>query len=261
MANREFTNQLYSLSKRRAVLSSRATIGSTGAVTIDATNSKGFIGITRQSAGLYTFQFGSVSNGVNQLDTYVQLTGVTPIFNLNNSGNPSPAAPTWAIYQNQISNGGGGLVPTVQATPVASSGGGFAAGAYKWVVTALDSVGNESLASNEQSLSPTSNQKVTVSWTAVPGAATYNVYRTLISGAAGSEQVLVGSTAAGTLTLDDAGTLATAGSPPPATYGFKKPPLALASVSLVFLSSTTPTDPALGEVMHITWDVVDSNAP
>jgi hypothetical protein len=259
MANREFTNQLYALNKRSVMLSAQVGFGASGAPTLSAANSKGILSVTRQSAGIFTFQFGSTSNGVNLLDTYVGMAGFYPSFNVVNSGNASPAAEAYAIYQNKVSNGGGGLIAPVQATPVASAGGAFASGAYKWVVTATDTAGNETVASNEQSLSPTANQQVTISWTASAGASSYNVYRTLISGAAGSEQVIVGSTTG--LSLIDAGTLATAGTPNPATYGFLKPPLALASLTIVFLASTTPTDPAVGEVLHIGFYLWDSNAP
>lgn len=66
MANRFFNQFAYSLEKAKCFLFLKAAIGATGAVTIDAANSKGITSITRNSAGRYT---------VVLQDTYVSLLG------------------------------------------------------------------------------------------------------------------------------------------------------------------------------------------
>ncbi|HEV2521037.1 MAG TPA: hypothetical protein VGT24_01540 [Candidatus Acidoferrales bacterium] len=68
----------------------------------------------------------------------------------------------------------------VAGTPTA--GGGFAAGTYFWVVTAIDGIGGETTVSNEVSATVTANQEVPLSWTAVTNAEGYNVYRSTASG-------------------------------------------------------------------------------
>lgn len=69
MANRWFNQFAYSLEKAKVFLYLKAAIGSTGAVTIDATGSKGITSITRNSAGRYTVVFQ---------DTYVSFLGMMP---------------------------------------------------------------------------------------------------------------------------------------------------------------------------------------
>lgn len=58
-----------------------------------------------------------------------------------------------------------------------SSGGSFAAGTYGVVVTAVNANG-ETTASVEAVFVAALNQKATIVWARVPGAASYNVYRT-----------------------------------------------------------------------------------
>lgn len=69
MANRFFNQFYFSLEKAKVVLFLKASIGATGAVTIDATGSKGITSITRNSAGRYTVVFQ---------DTYVSFLGMSP---------------------------------------------------------------------------------------------------------------------------------------------------------------------------------------
>jgi parallel beta-helix repeat protein len=80
-------------------------------------------------------------------------------------------------------NLGGFATPGTPSTSTSTSGGTLAAGTYYYKVTALDSYGNETLPSAEASRTTTgSTSTVTVSWTAVPGAVTYRVYRGTTSG-------------------------------------------------------------------------------
>jgi RHS repeat-associated protein len=92
-----------------------------------------------------------------------------------------------------------------------AAGGTLTAGTtYDYVITAV-SAGGESGASSEVSVTPTTgNQTASLSWSAVSGATSYNVYR---STAAGQENTLVGTTT--TTNFSDTGL---AGSPqlPPA---------------------------------------------
>ena len=77
----------------------------------------------------------------------------------------------------------------VQAAPLdqdggeflGGAGGQFVAGTYYYVVTAVGP-GGESLPSNEQSVTVGNSDEVTVSWTPVPGATSYRVYRSTAPG-------------------------------------------------------------------------------
>lgn len=100
--------------------------------------------------------------------------------------------------------------PIQAATVVNASGGTFAAGTYRYVVTAINS-GGETPASNEMSAVVTGANTVTVSWAAIPGATGYRVYRT--AGVTGTENVYLAT--AGT-SLTDSGTAGTSGLPPQA---------------------------------------------
>jgi hypothetical protein len=122
----------------------------------------------------------------------VDLTGVNYVFLTDQASAKALAAP-------------------VITTPLAAaaSGGTFAAGTYYWVVTALNAKG-ETIASNEVSKALTANQKQALTWGAVSGATSYNVYRGTVSG---DENVLVANVTSG-VTYTDTGTAGTSGEPP-----------------------------------------------
>src|SRR3954462_9218480 len=68
-----------------------------------------------------------------------------------------------------------------------AAGGTIAAGTYKYVVTAINALG-QTMASNEQTIVTTgSTSTVTVTWAAVPGATGYKLYKTAAGGATGTE--------------------------------------------------------------------------
>ncbi|OYV72164.1 MAG: hypothetical protein B7Z74_05985, partial [Deltaproteobacteria bacterium 21-66-5] len=95
-----------------------------------------------------------------------------------------------------------GAPQSVTLTPSASAGATLN-GTYSYVVTAITAAGETSAinslgASNEQSIGVTPNNEVTVSWTAVPNATGYRIYRTAAGGASQSEQLL--QTVAGGIT-------------------------------------------------------------
>jgi hypothetical protein len=86
---------------------------------------------------------------------------------------------------------------------------GVLTGAYKWVITALDGAGGETVASNEASVTLTA-QKGSLTWTPVANASGgYNVYRTVAGGATGTEHFVATvagqSTAAYTDNTPDSG--------------------------------------------------------
>lgn len=67
MANR-WSNQFFaSMNKGMISIYAQVAIGASGAPTLSAANSKGVVSVTRNSAGIYTFVFGTTASS---LDTY-----------------------------------------------------------------------------------------------------------------------------------------------------------------------------------------------
>ncbi len=86
-------------------LFARVAFGGSGAPTLDATQSRGVLSVTRNAAGKFTFVFGSKVNGRNVLDTHVKLLGVSAVFDTSGaSGNP-PASPVPSIIDNKVASG------------------------------------------------------------------------------------------------------------------------------------------------------------
>lgn len=79
------------------------------------------------------------------------------------------------------------LLPPVftSATPV-GTGGNFTAGAYRWVITAINASG-ETQASNEVTATLALNGSATLLWSAVTGATGYRIYRSAVGGGTGTE--------------------------------------------------------------------------
>lgn len=127
-----------------------------------------------------------------------------------------PAATSVKLAQGSICNVSAAIAaPTLALGTTATTGGTFAAATYYWKVTAKSS-GGETLPSNEVTATIAANGTQTLSWPAVPGAASYNVYR---GTAAGAENVLVINTTATTYTDTGASNNA-ATVPTVAGYGF-----------------------------------------
>lgn len=84
----------------------------------------------------------------------------------------------------------------------AVAGSGLLNGTYHYVVTALDGAGGETTASSEASIT-VSSQSVTVSWTPVPNATGYKIYRTAAGGASGSEKLLATAVGQATSSITD----------------------------------------------------------
>ncbi len=90
-----------------------------------------------------------------------------------------------------------------QSTPTQAGGGTFAAGTYFWTIAAYDSTGVLLAISHESTLTVTLNNKVTLAWPAVTGAATYSVFRTTGAGVYPNPSLVVSGLAV--LTFVDTG--------------------------------------------------------
>lgn len=103
MANRFFNQFRLSLEKQVADVFARITFGASGAPTIVTAQTKGVVSVTRNSAGKFTFVFGT---NASMLDTYNKLLGVTVAFDSSGNSDTAPAAPLWDITDNSISTAG-----------------------------------------------------------------------------------------------------------------------------------------------------------
>jgi len=298
MANRDMTNQQFSFEKSRKTLDCHFYVtGSSGQATLDAAGSKGVLSIATSNqtgniqkpniTGLYQIQLGVTANGINFQDTYVKSLVLDNAPEIEYTGATNPAATgTIAIWRDDVSNNVpifGDIAPTQGSVTDAGAGGALANSAYKWIVTAVDALGNETQLSTaiatEQSFTPTLNHKVNINWTALTnqGVAGYCIYRTLASGATGTEVVFVGFAAgAATNTYVDVGTAGTAsyqsgtmsavaGQKLPnyllTAYNFCRPPYGYGCITILFLTTTTGTWPGQGEGMRIQIELGDSTAP
>lgn len=122
-------------------------------------------------------------------------------------------APSLEYFRNRWIQNTSGLAVPSNVTIGLGSGGSLKVGQfYYYVVTALYSTGNESGASIEVNASPSgSDQTIVLAWNAVPGAASYNIYRGLSSG---GEYLLSNTTS---LTYSDNGTASEGTQVPPTT--------------------------------------------
>ena len=136
--------------------------------------------------------------------------------------------------------GNSGQAGAVLVTPTLTlatkaTGGTFAAGTYFWVVTAVNAAG-ETTRSNEVTNTLVLNDQQPLSWTAVPGASSYKVYR---GTAAGAEGTLV--TTVATTSYTDTGTAGSAATPPASNTAAARPNAGLLGV-LNQLAGTTGLD-------------------
>lgn len=113
------------------------------------------------------------------------------------------------------------VIPPTMGAPSQAAGGSFAAGNTFWVLTAKNADG-ESLQSNQVTLNMVLNNKATLSWSAIPGATGYNLYRSLVSGVYGANSK-VNVTIGAVTTIDDPGNALVAGTPPLAAYSLAVP--------------------------------------
>jgi len=120
------------------------------------------------------------------------------------------------------------VIPPTMGAPSQAAGGSFAAGNTFWVLTAKNADG-ESIKSNEVTLNMVLNNKATLSWSAIPGATGYNLYRSLVSGVYGATSKVNVSIGAVT-TIDDPGAALVAGTPPLTAYTLISGPMWLTKI-------------------------------
>lgn len=98
MANRRYRSQIrFSFHKDPVDIFAHVTFGASGAPTLDSANSLGIVSVTRNSAGNYTFVFGT--NSQLALDTYNYLLGARNTF----FSVSAPAAPEFRVSASSIS--------------------------------------------------------------------------------------------------------------------------------------------------------------
>lgn len=101
IANRYYNNQAFTLAPGVVKLFAYVTFGATGAPTlVQSPNfiSKGVVSVTRDSAGVYTFVFGTKTG---MLDVYFKLLNVSVLF--DTTGAPGvPAAPLYYLSGNSV---------------------------------------------------------------------------------------------------------------------------------------------------------------
>ncbi|HQU41153.1 MAG TPA: hypothetical protein PK867_00015 [Pirellulales bacterium] len=123
--------------------------------------------------------------------------------------------------------------------PASSQPGGVLGTTYYYTVTALNANG-ETLQSNELSAYVSgTNHSAQITWTAVPGAIGYNIYRGTVTG---GENTLVANITSGSITtFDDEGP--TTSATPPATNGSTlATPSAVTATAVTNVASTLPAD-------------------
>jgi len=183
-------------------------------------------------AGMCTYAY-TYSGG--QLATFTDPTGATTTYTYNATGLLSkvsnPLSKGWTIAydsQNRVSSITENRVRFATPTGTAfSSGGSLATGTYYFEVSAIAG-GREVQLSNERSVAVTGpSGKVTLTWNAVPGAASYRVYR---GTSAGGENIY--HTTSSTSYTDTGG--GTTGSPwlPKNTFSYTLAPTTLCSTGM-----------------------------
>lgn len=82
------------LEKQVVRLYAHVTFGASGAPTLDAKNSKGFVGVTKDATGKYTLQLGQThASGIAALDTYYKVLSFTALWDATGNSGTAPAAP------------------------------------------------------------------------------------------------------------------------------------------------------------------------
>lgn len=127
----------------------------------------------------------------------------------------SSSGTTFTVKGNELKNslafGYGGSDGSTLSATLNSAGGSWTPDTYYWKVTAVNAAG-ETTGSNEVALAMTVHQVADLSWNAVAGAVSYNIYRADASGGESSSPALVDNVAGTTYT--DTGTAVSSGSVP-----------------------------------------------
>jgi hypothetical protein len=92
MANRFFNQFGKTLEKEVVTLFMKATIGSSGAITLDAVNSKGIAAVSKIGTGAYRITFGT---SLSSLDVYYKFFSALPVF--KTAGGSPPLAPVFFL--------------------------------------------------------------------------------------------------------------------------------------------------------------------
>jgi hypothetical protein len=137
--------------------------------------------------------------------------------------------------------------PPVANTPTLTGGGSLVSGTpHFWVVSAVDGVG-ETLQSNEVTITPSgANLTAVVTWSAVPGAVSYKLFRSTTTGVYGATSLVASGIE--TASYNDTGAALSAGQPlAQETSGFlilaKDPVGALHPVTLQYFAAHALTNP------------------
>lgn len=99
MANRSFVLPSFQLEKQVVRLYAQVTFGASGAPTLVTANSKGILSVTRNSAGKYTFVFGTNSKS---LDLYYKLLELNVLWDATKNSGTAPAAPLVYLSGNTV---------------------------------------------------------------------------------------------------------------------------------------------------------------
>jgi hypothetical protein len=102
--NRWLTQFRLQQEKRVIDVFAKVAIGSSGAATLSAVNSKGVVSVTHNATGRYTFVFGT--NTALPLDTFVKVLHVHAVFNTVGASVAAPAAPIPYIYADNVAVAG-----------------------------------------------------------------------------------------------------------------------------------------------------------
>lgn len=103
MANRTFYQFRWALEKNVSDIFCRMTIGAAGAATLVTAQSKGVVSVTRNSAGVYTFVFGT---NASLLDLYNKLLMITVLYDSITDSGAASDAPLWNLTGNSIATPG-----------------------------------------------------------------------------------------------------------------------------------------------------------
>lgn len=103
MANRNFTQFSFTMERQVVSLYAHVTFGASGAPTLDTANSKGVVSVARNSAGKFTFVFGTQTG---MLDVYNKLLCVKHVFDASGNSGTAPAAPGMFMLANNVATFG-----------------------------------------------------------------------------------------------------------------------------------------------------------
>lgn len=103
MANRFFNQFPKTLEKEVVTLYAKVSFGVSGAPTLDTSLSKGIVSVSRTSAGIFVFTFGTSSS---MLDVYNKLLHFSPSFDATGTSAVIPAAPIMTVSANSVATSG-----------------------------------------------------------------------------------------------------------------------------------------------------------